>query len=207
MPKKNDVIVVGGGIVGLASALSIMKSKPGTRLTLIEKENGVARHQTGHNSGVIHSGLYYKPHSLKAVNCIAGYHQIINFCQEHSIPYDICGKVVVATSALELARLDELYHRGLANGLKGLRLLCPQEIQEIEPHCNGIRGLFVPQTGIVDFSLVASKYADLLINMGAEIILGESVIDIKNQNNRIPSLEYSKTQQPNESRPCCEDPN
>ena len=185
MPKNNDVIIIGGGIVGLASALSIMKSRPGTRLTLIEKETGVARHQTGHNSGVIHSGLYYKPHSLKALNCIAGYHQIINFCQEYSIPYDICGKVVVATSVAELAVLDKLFHRGLANGLKGLRLLCPREIQEIEPHCNGIRGLFVPQTGIIDFSIVASKYAELLINMGAEIIFGEKVIDIKNQGSRV----------------------
>ena len=191
MTKKNDVIIIGGGIIGLASALSIMRSRPSTRLILIEKETGVAQHQTGHNSGVIHSGLYYKPHSLKALNCIAGYHQIINFCQEYSIPYEICGKVVVATSVSELPRLDDLYYRGLANGLTGLRLLCPSEIQEIEPHCNGIRGLFVPQTGIVDFSMVANKYAELLMNMGVEFIFGEKVIDIRNHDNIVEVITNS----------------
>ncbi len=192
MAKKNDVIIIGGGIVGLASALSIMKSRPSTRLILIEKETRVGQHQTKHNSGVIHSGLYYKSHSLKARNCIAGYHQIINFCQEYYIPYQICGKLVVATSVSELAGLNKLYHQGIANGLKGLKLLFSKEIQEIEPHCHGIRGLFVPQTGIVDFNMVASKYAELLINMGVDIFFGEKVIDIKNQDNRVEVISDSK---------------
>jgi len=193
MNKVADVLIIGAGIVGLASALRLKQSRPKTRLIVIEKETAVAQHQTGHNSGVIHSGLYYKPNSLKALNCLAGYKELINFCQKYSVPYDICGKIVVATSIAELERLEELYRRGLANGLKGLRFLNPKEIQEIEPHCNGIRGLLVPQTGIVDYSLVAKKYAELLINMGVEIICNEKVIDIRNQNNKVELISGSST--------------
>ena len=179
MPSKNEVVIVGGGIVGLATALSILQARPSTRLTLIEKESAVAQHQTGHNSGVIHSGLYYKPGSLKALNCRAGYQQMLNFCREQSIPHEICGKIVVATVPAELPGLDELHRRGVANGLTGLRFLQPAEIREIEPHCSGLRGLFVPQTGIVDYGAVAKKYVELLTELGADIVLGETVVDIK----------------------------
>ena len=172
------VIIVGGGIVGLATALNIMQTKPKTRLVLIEKEKSIAQHQTGHNSGVIHSGLYYKPGSLKAINCRAGYQKMLKFCRDHSISHDICGKIVVATSNAELPRLEELNRRGVANGLTGLRFLQPTEIREIEPHCSGLRGLLVPQTGIVNYVEVANKYAELLTSMGAEIVCGETVVDI-----------------------------
>ena len=191
MLNNVDVIVIGGGIIGLASALRILETRPSTRLTLIEKESDIAQHQTGHNSGVIHSGLYYKPGSLKAINCRLGYQQMVDFCREQSIPHEICGKIVVATTIAELAGLDELYRRGVANGLTGLRFLQPTEIREIEPHCGGLRGLFVPQTGIVDYIAVARKYAELLTNLGANIVLGEAVIDIKQQGKHVEVISNS----------------
>jgi len=188
-----DVIVVGGGIVGLATALSILQARPDTRLVLIEKESSIGQHQTGHNSGVIHSGLYYRPDSLKAKNCREGYEQLISFCREESIPHEICGKIVVATTKDDLPMLDELYRRGLANGLDGLRFLQSEEIKEIEPHCSGIRGLLVPQTGIVDYAEVAKKYAEKLIALGAEIILGESVKDIRRSDNKVDVIGELRT--------------
>ncbi|MCF8185756.1 MAG: L-2-hydroxyglutarate oxidase [Sulfuritalea sp.] len=188
-----EVIVVGGGIIGLATALNIMQSRPKTRLVLIEKEKSVAQHQTGRNSGVIHSGLYYKPGSLKAINCRVGYKKMLKFCLDYSIPHDICGKIVVATSKAELPRLDELHRRGVANGLNGLRFLQPNEIGEIEPHCRGLRGLLVPQTGIVDYVEVANKYAELLTNMGAEIVCGETIVDIVRHGNLVEVLGNKNT--------------
>jgi (S)-2-hydroxyglutarate dehydrogenase len=190
---KQDVLIVGGGIVGLATSMRIMQVRPQTRLTLIEKEAYVAQHQTGHNSGVIHSGLYYKPGSLKAINCRVGYQKMLGFCREQSIPHDICGKIVVATTPAELPGLEELHRRGVANGLTGLRFLQPAEIREIEPHCIGLRGLFVPQTGIVDYSAVARKYADLLAEMGADIVLGETIVDIKRQGKQAEVIGDSRT--------------
>ena len=181
MDNKVDVLVVGGGIVGLATALSIIQARPKTRLTLIEKEASVGLHQTGHNSGVIHSGIYYKPGSLKALNCRSGYQQMLDFCQEQSIPYEICGKIVVASTPTESFGLEELHRRGIANGLTGLRFLQSTEIREREPHCSGLRGLLVPQTGIVDYGAVARRYAELLAELGADIVLGEKVVDIKRQ--------------------------
>ena len=193
MVNKEEVLIIGGGIVGLATALRIMQARPLTRLTLIEKELAVAQHQTGHNSGVIHSGLYYKPGSLKALNCRAGYQQMLDFCREQSIAHEICGKIVVATSPAELPGLEELHRRGVANGLTGLRFLQPTEIREIEPHCSGLRGLFVPQTGIVDYGAVARKYAELLAELGADIVLGETVVDIQRQGEQIQVLGNSRT--------------
>ena len=187
------VIIIGGGIVGLASALHIMRARPETRLTLIEKEPAVAQHQTGNNSGVIHSGLYYKPGSLKALNCRSGYQQMIDFCQEQSIPYEICGKIVVATTPAELTSLEELNRRGVANQLAGLRFLQPEEICEIEPHCIGLRGLFVPQTGIVDYAVVARKYAELLTKLGADIVLGETIVDIKQKGTQLEVIGNSRS--------------
>jgi len=179
-----DVIVIGGGIVGLATALKIKQTNPSLKLILLEKENELAKHQTGNNSGVIHSGLYYKPGSLKAINCIKGYHLLIDFCKQNEIPFELCGKVVVATSENELPLLENLFVRGQQNGLENLRKLSQGELKEIEPHVNGIRGIFVPQTGIVDYKLVAQKYGELLTNLGAEIKLAEKVVSIKSETNQ-----------------------
>ena len=173
-----DVIVIGGGIVGLATALKLKQTNPALSIILLEKENELAKHQTGNNSGVIHSGLYYKPGSLKAINCIKGYHLLIDFCKEQSIPFELCGKVVVATDESELPLLENLFVRGEQNGLKNLKRLSREHLKEIEPHVNGIKGIFVPQTGIVDYKLVAQKYGELLTHAGAEIKLNEKVISI-----------------------------
>lgn len=176
-----DAVIVGGGIVGLATALQLKRARPQTRILVLEKEERVARHQTGNNSGVIHSGIYYKPGSLKATNCISGYHQLIQFCQEQSIPFDLCGKIIVATEDFELPRLEQLYERGVQNGLTGMKKLRAEELKEYEPHVAGLAGIFVPQTGIVNYTLVTQKFAELLKAAGTEIHLGERVIGVKNQ--------------------------
>jgi L-2-hydroxyglutarate oxidase len=173
-----DVTVIGGGIVGLATALQLQKKNPTLQILLLEKENEWAKHQTGNNSGVIHSGLYYKPGSLKATNCIRGYHLLIDFCKENEIPFELCGKIVVATEEHELPLLQNLFVRGQQNGLTGLIELNKEQLKEYEPHVNGLKGFFVPQTGIVDYKLVAKKYSELLIKNGATLKLGERVIKI-----------------------------
>jgi L-2-hydroxyglutarate oxidase len=179
-----DILIIGGGIVGLATALKLKQANPHLTLVLLEKESELAKHQTGNNSGVIHSGLYYKPGSLKATNCIKGYHLLIDFCKENEIPFELCGKVVVATSEVELPLLDNLFVRGQQNGLANLRKLSQGELKEIEPHVNGMKGIFVPQTGIVDYKLVALKYGELLAKLGAEIKLNEKVVSIKTISNQ-----------------------
>lgn len=173
-----DVVIIGGGIVGLATALQVKQQRPSLKVILIEKEPAVARHQTGHNSGVIHSGLYYKPGSLKATNCIRGYKMLIDFCDAEGIPYDLCGKIVVATKQEELPQLETLYQRGLQNGLGGLRKLSLDEMHEIEPHVTGVSGMFVPQTGIIDYKQVSEKYAEKFQALGGEIHLNERVEQI-----------------------------
>ncbi len=170
-----DVLIIGGGIVGLATALQIKQQRPDLSVTLVEKEAGVARHQTGHNSGVIHSGLYYKPGSLKATNCIRGYQMLLDFCDQEGIPYDLCGKIVVATKLEELPQLTMLAGRGAENGLTGIRNLSPEQLREIEPHVAGVAGLFVPQTGIIDYSQVTEKYAEKFRALGGEIRFNERV--------------------------------
>lgn len=174
-----DVVVIGGGIVGLATALQLQKAKPGLKLIVIEKETALARHQTGNNSGVIHSGLYYKPGSLKATNCIRGYHLLLDFCNVNEIPYDLCGKIVVATSQEEVPLLNNLFVRGQQNGLANLKRLSQGELKEYEPHVAGIDGIFVPQTGIVNYTIVAEKYGELIKASGGEIHLGEKVLKIE----------------------------
>ncbi len=164
-----DVVIIGGGIVGLATAYQILQDKPDTKLLILEKEAKVASHQTGHNSGVIHSGLYYKPGSLKAINCKTGYDLLIAFADKHNIPYDLCGKVVVATQESELPELDKLYKRGIENGLDGLKMIDAEELKKIEPHVAGIKGIIVPQTGIIDYTLVSQKYLELVEKSGGEI--------------------------------------
>jgi L-2-hydroxyglutarate oxidase len=160
-----DVAIIGGGIVGLATALALTQSGA-PELIVLEAEPELAAHQTGHNSGVIHSGLYYKPGSLKAKNCVTGREAMYQFCAEHGIAHERCGKVVVATHPSEIPRLDDLEARGRANGLTGLRRLSPAEIREYEPHAAGIDGLVVPQTGIVDYRQVTAKYAELVRQAG-----------------------------------------
>ena len=178
MTEKVDVLVVGAGAVGLATALRIIESDRSLRVVVVEKESGVAAHQTGNNSGVIHSGLYYKPGSLKAKNCISGYYELIDFCESEKIPFDICGKVVVAASVDEVIQLENLYSRGVQNGLSGLKYLDPSEIKEIEPHCVGIRGLFVPQTGIVNYRVVADAYRRKIVSTGGEVLFNSRVTGI-----------------------------
>lgn len=172
--QRYDVVIIGGGIVGLATAIAL-KSGSQSSLIVVEAENRLAQHQTGHNSGVIHSGLYYKPGSLKARNCVVGREAMYRFCQEHGIAHEPCGKVVVATQPRELPALEELERRGHANGLQGVRRLGPEEIREYEPHSSGIAGLLVPETGIVDYKEVAQVYADLLRKEGGEIQTGTQV--------------------------------
>jgi L-2-hydroxyglutarate oxidase len=178
-----DVTVIGGGIVGLATALQLQKKNPGLKILLLEKENEWAKHQTGNNSGVIHSGLYYKPGSLKATNCIRGYRLLIDFCKENEIPFELCGKIVVATEEHELPLLQNLFVRGQQNGLTGLKELNKEQLKEYEPHVNGLKGFFVPQTGIVDYKIVAVKYSELLIKNGATLKLGERVVGINSHAN------------------------
>lgn len=174
-----DVVVIGGGIVGLATALQLKTSNPGLRLVLIEKESALAQHQTGNNSGVIHSGLYYKPGSLKATNCIRGYNLLLDFCNKNEVPYELCGKIVVATSQEEIPLLNNLFTRGGQNGLKDLKRLTQSELKEYEPHVAGIEGIFVPQTGIVNYTIVSEKYGELIRKLGGEIRLGEKVMEIQ----------------------------
>lgn len=156
---KTDILIIGGGIVGLSTAYQLLMLKPDLHVTLLEKENAVAKHQTGNNSGVIHSGIYYKPGSLKAQNCLRGYTMLLDFCKAEGIEYDLCGKIIVAIKPEELASLESLYQRGIQNGLSGLRFLNAEEIKKYEPHCTGIKGVFVPQTGIVDYKAVAKALA------------------------------------------------
>jgi (S)-2-hydroxyglutarate dehydrogenase len=170
-----DSIVVGGGIVGLATAFRLLEARPGLRLLLLEKEPKLAAHQTGNNSGVLHSGLYYKPGSEKAKLSVSGLQQIVAFCRAHGVKHEQCGKVVVATSEDELPRLDNLWERGNANGLQGLRRLAPEQIREIEPHAAGIAAIHVPQEGIVDYPAVCEKLADLIRRQGGEIRLNARV--------------------------------
>jgi|SRR5215831_2272104 len=174
-----DIAVIGAGVVGLSFAMQMGKKHPQLRLLVLEKEDGVARHQTGHNSGVIHAGIYYKPGSLKAKLCVQGAREMVEFCQQQSIPYEICGKLIVASTPEESRQLEVLHQRGCVNGLVGLRLLEREAMREIEPHAGGIRALHVPMTGITDYALVTSKYAELARSFGTEVRTGAGVIGFR----------------------------
>jgi L-2-hydroxyglutarate oxidase len=170
-----DVTMVGGGIVGLATAYRLLEQRPGLKLLLLEKETRLAQHQTGNNSGVLHAGLYYKPGSQKAQCAVQGLQQMVAFCREHGIAHELCGKIVVATEERELPRLEDLCTRGNANGLQGLRKLTPEQIKEIEPHAAGIAAIHVPQEGIVDYPAVCEKLAELIKQKDGVIQLGARV--------------------------------
>ncbi len=161
-----DIVVIGGGIVGLASAYKITLSHPNIRLAVLEKEDKLAAHQTGHNSGVIHSGLYYKPGSNKAKTCVKGRKELVTFAKKHRIPHEICGKIIVATKQKELSNFERIYNNGRQNKIEGIEKITPEQIREIEPFCEGIAGIRVPCTGIIDFVKVAEKLAELIVTKG-----------------------------------------
>ena len=176
---KYDVTIVGGGIIGLATALQLTGQYPRCRVAVIEKEAELAAHQTGHNSGVIHSGIYYRPGSQKAHFCVSGVNSLIRFCQENGIRYERCGKVIVATDESELGRLEDLHQRGTANGVEDLEVIGPERLKEIEPHARGIKALYAPGTGIIDFKVVANAYADTIRAGGGEILTQRKVLGIR----------------------------
>lgn len=176
---RGEIAIIGGGIVGLATAREILRRRPGTRLIVLEQEDRLAAHQTGHNSGVIHSGVYYAPGSLKARACVTGAAQLKAYCDEKGIPWDPCGKVIVATDASEIPRLEEIHRRGLANGVPGIRMIGAEELREVEPHVVGIQALLSPATGIVDFARVAHAYADDVREHGGEVRTRHGVTHIR----------------------------
>lgn len=192
---QRDIILIGGGIVGLSSAWSILKQNPSLRVLILEKEAQVAAHQTGHNSGVIHSGIYYKPGSLKAQNCLRGYRMLVDFCNEQGISYDLCGKLIVATRNEEIPELEKLYQRGIENGLTGIRRIERKHFAEFEPHVAGVQALHVPQTGIIDYTEVCLRLADLIREKGGEIITGSAVTDINIKDGGVEVITSSATYQ------------
>jgi L-2-hydroxyglutarate oxidase len=173
--SSKHVIVVGGGLVGLATAYKLPLRCPSVRVTVLEKEDKVCAHQSGHNSGVLHSGLYYKPGSLKARLAVSGIREMVAFCQEHAVPHEICGKLVVAADETEVSRLGGLHERGIQNGLEGLQLLSRDQMREIEPHVGGVAALRVPQEGIVDYTAVCDTLAARLSERGAHVVTGARV--------------------------------
>lgn len=188
-----NILIVGGGIVGLATALQLIKKNPTLKIALVEKEDRVAKHQTGNNSGVIHSGIYYKPGSLKALNCIRGYDLLLEFCREQNVPFELCGKIIVATDSNEIPLLENIYKRGVENGLKDLKKLSQGELKEYEPHVAGVEGVFVPQTGIVDYRLVAEAYQKQLEKNGVSIFLNTKVTNIVAKNGKQEVITPSQT--------------
>ena len=180
---KYDITIVGGGIVGLATALKLKETTHDLKIALLEKESSLSQHQTGNNSGVIHAGVYYKPGSLKAVNCRKGYQMLIDFCDKEGIKYELCGKLIVATKKEELPRLEDLFDRAKKNGLEKVKKIPGAEIRDYEPYATGIAALVVPYTGIIDFLEVSNKYAQVFTEKyGGEIYLNHKVTDIKNYN-------------------------
>lgn len=177
MDNNFDIIIVGGGIVGLATGLKLTSRHPEKKILVLEKENEVAAHQTSHNSGVIHSGIYYKPGSYKARNCVAGRRELVQFAKEHKIAHDICGKIIVATDESELAHMQKVFNNGIANGVEDIEIIDSQQIREIEPHCTGISGIRVGCTGIIDYGDVARKYQELInATESSKVLTGQKVI-------------------------------
>ncbi|HYK89355.1 MAG TPA: L-2-hydroxyglutarate oxidase [Acidobacteriota bacterium] len=175
----HDIAIVGGGIVGLGTALALLECYPRYSVVVLEKEQELAAHQTGHNSGVIHAGIYYKPGSYKAKLCVSGVRLLTKFCEANGIPYERCGKLIVATSESEIPRLQLLYDRGKANGVPGLEIVSPERAREIEPHARAIRALHSPSTAIVDFKQVAEKMGVRIVALGGRILKGTQVRTIR----------------------------
>jgi (S)-2-hydroxyglutarate dehydrogenase len=174
-----DITIIGGGIIGLATAYLIKERAPDLKVLLLEKEKNIALHQTGNNSGVIHAGVYYKPGSLKAANCRTGYSMLLNFCSQNEIKFELCGKLIVATKTAELAPLDELYVRAIKNGLDRVKMIHSNEIARYEPFASGIKAIFVPYTGIVNYKDVARKYMELFLEKGGTVMLNQEVTQIR----------------------------
>lgn len=178
MEQNFDIIIVGGGIVGLATAYKLTTHHPNKKILVLEKEKEVAAHQTSHNSGVIHSGIYYKPGSYKAINCVSGRRELVQFAKDYHIQHDICGKIIVATHESELAHMNKVYQNGIANGVENIEIIDSKRIKEIEPHCQGISGIWVGCTGIIDYGDVARKYVELIHakNNGSKVLTSQKVI-------------------------------
>ena len=179
MPDQRvDLAIIGAGIVGLSTAMHAVQAFPKLKIAVLEKEARVASHQSGHNSGVIHSGIYYRPGSLKARLCVEGAAAMVAFCRDNGLPHDVCGKVIVATHSDEFASLDNLLERSRQNGLRGVRLLTREALLEVEPHCGGLRALLVPSTGITDYALVSQKYADTVRKAGGTVLTSTKVLAV-----------------------------
>jgi len=181
--QESDLIIIGGGIVGLATAYRFLERYPGKRVTVLEKEAAVARHQTGRNSGVMHTGIYYRPGSLKAQNCRAGKLAMEEFCTREQIPFLLCGKIIVAIEESELPRMETLLERGPANGVVCERI-GPERIRELEPHAAGIAAIHIPEAGVVDYGHVAKRLADIVTQQGSSVVTGARATGIRNDNNR-----------------------
>ncbi|HRO47361.1 L-2-hydroxyglutarate oxidase [Agriterribacter sp.] len=181
-----DIVIIGGGCVGLATAYKINTRHPHLKIAVLEKENRVSAHQTGRNSGVIHSGIYYKPGSYKAKNCVDGRRELVAFAKEYGVKHDICGKVIVATQEDELAHMNKVYQNGIANGVEDIRLITAQEIKDIEPYCEGIAGIWVGCTGIIDYAGFTEKLAELLVEKfeGSKVFLNTEVKDFIKEGNK-----------------------
>ena len=181
-----DIVVIGGGCVGLATAYKLNLKYPNLKIAVLEKEATVSAHQTGRNSGVIHSGIYYKPGSYKAKNCVEGRRELVAFAKEHGIKHDICGKIIVATHESELAHMNKVYANGIANGVEDLRLITAEEIKEIEPYCEGIAGIWVGCTGIIDYVGFSKKLAELIENKfeGSKVFLNTEAKDFVKQGDK-----------------------
>jgi len=189
--NQYDIVIIGGGILGLSTAMQLLERVPNWRVVVIEKEAQLATHQTGHNSGVMHSGIYYRPGSYKAQFCVAGLNNMVKFCDENEIEYQQCGKVIVALNESELGRLQDLFERGTANGVPDLEIVGPERLKEIEPHTVGMRALWAPHTGIVDFTKVAVAFANKFQQAGGDIFTGAAVKKITNMTGSV-ALETTK---------------
>jgi (S)-2-hydroxyglutarate dehydrogenase len=187
-----DAAIIGAGIIGLATGMRLLEKFPGLRVVILEKENMIAAHQTGHNSGVIHSGLYYRPGSFKARLCTSGRDELILFCRDHNVKHEICGKVVIATCDEQLPALAELFRRGSENGVSGLQMLSSAEVKEFEPYAECIRGMWVPGAGIVDFRQVAKAYAEVFVKKGGELFLGAVVKRVKDLDSKTLRIETGR---------------